>query len=161
MTNLIVRQTKSLTGAVRAPASKSLTHRAMVAALLSEGCSRIKNPLFCDDTLATLEACQILGAEISKKEHDILEIIGLSKPSTPKDIINCRDSASTMRFLAPVCALADGISVLTGGESLRRRPMDPLLSALMQLGVLCYSTKSDGRPPLVIFGGGIAGGEAF
>ncbi|MBS7657383.1 3-phosphoshikimate 1-carboxyvinyltransferase [Candidatus Bathyarchaeota archaeon] len=161
MTDLILKQTKRLVGVVKAPPSKSLTHRALIAATISEGSSRIVNPLFCDDTIATLEACRMLGAVISRKEQYSLKIIGHSKPLTPTDVINCRDSASTMRFIAPVCSLADGISVLTGGESLRRRPMDPLLSALMQLGVLCYSTKSDGRPPLVIFGGGIAGGEAF
>ncbi len=161
MTDLIVKQTESLTGIIRAPSSKSLTHRALIATSISEGRSRIENVLFCDDTLATLEACHMLGAEISKKEHNILEVTGLSKPLTPSNVINCRDSASTMRFIAPVCSLADGISVLTGGKSLRRRPMEPLLSALMQLGVLCYSTKGDGCPPLIIFGGGIAGGESF
>ncbi|MBS7615519.1 3-phosphoshikimate 1-carboxyvinyltransferase [Candidatus Bathyarchaeota archaeon] len=161
MTDLIVKQAKILTGTVRAPSSKSLTHRAIIAASISEGYSRIENALFCDDTMATLEACQMLGARILKNEHDVLEISGLSKPLTASDVINCRDSASTMRFIAPICSLADGISVLTGGESLRRRPMEPLLSALMQLGVLCYSTKGDGYPPLIIFGGGIAGGESF
>ena len=161
MTDLIVRQTKSLKGTVKAPSSKSFTHRAIVAASLSEGRSTVKNALFCDDTLATLEACRMLGAKIVRKEDENLEINGLSKPLTPDDVINCRDSASTMRFLTPVSALADGISVLTGGESLRLRPMEPVLTALMHLGVLCYSVKGDGRPPLIVFGGGIPGGEAF
>ena len=161
MTDLIIKQAKSLNGTVKAPPSKSFTHRAMIAALLSEGRSTIKNALFCDDTLATIESCHLLGARIVQNKQGILKIDGHSKPSTPDDVINCRDSASTMRFLTPVCALAEGISVLTGGESLRQRPMEPVLTALMQLGVLCYSAKGDGHPPLVVFGGGIAGGEAF
>lgn len=160
MTDLIVKHTKSLSGTVKAPPSKSFTHRAVIAASLSEGRSTIKNALLCDDTSATIEACRMLGAKIVQKESGVLNVDGCPKPQTPDDVIDCRDSASTMRFLAPVCALADGISVLTGGQSLRVRPMGPALSALLQLGVLCYSARGDNRPPLIVFGGGIAGGEA-
>jgi 3-phosphoshikimate 1-carboxyvinyltransferase len=161
MTDLVIKQSKTLNGTVKAPPSKSFTHRAIIAASLSEGRSTIKNALFCDDTLATIEACRLLGARIVQNKQGTIEIYGCSKPSTPDDVINCRDSASTMRFLTPVCALADGISVLTGEEGLRQRPMEPILTALMQLGVLCYSAKGDGHPPFVVFGGGIAGGEVF
>jgi 3-phosphoshikimate 1-carboxyvinyltransferase len=113
----------------------------------------------CDDTLATIDACRILGIEIIQTEKR-LQIVGGANLSTPMDVINCRDSASTMRFLAPVCALTNGISVLTGNESLCRRPMEPALTALRQLGVQCCSINRDGRPPLVVFGGGIDGGKA-
>jgi 3-phosphoshikimate 1-carboxyvinyltransferase len=160
VTSLTVKQVKRLGGTVKAPPSKSFTHRAIIAASLSEGRSTIENALFCDDTSATLEACRMLGGRIVQNKKGILEINGRSRPLTPNDVINCRDSASTMRFLAPVCALADGISVLTGGESLRQRPMEPILTALVHLGVLCYSAKGDGRPPFVVFGGGIPGGKA-
>ncbi len=159
MTDLIIRETRKLKGTVEAPPSKAYTHRAIIAASLSEGCSEIWNPLICDDTIATIEACRLLGAEIENIKEK-LQIHGRSKPATPSDIINCRDSGSTMRFITPICALADGISILTGGESLRRRPMEPLLEALRQLGVRCYSTKMDGYPPIVVFGGGIKGGRA-
>ena len=160
VTDLVVKQVESLDGTVKAPSSKSFTHRVIIATSLSEGHSTIKNALFCDDTSATLEACRMLGARIDQNEYGALKIDGRSKPLTPEDVIDCRDSASTMRFLAPVCALADGISVLTGGESLRLRPMEPVLSSLMQLGVLCYSARGDNHPPLIVFGGGITGGEA-
>jgi len=160
LTDLVVKETAGLTGTVNAPSSKALTHRALIAASLSDGRSKIKDPLICDDTLATIDACRMMGAEISRSGNAALEVQGRSKPLTPSDVINCRDSAATMRFIAPVSTLADGITVLTGGESLRRRPMEPLLQALRQLGVQCYSTKSDGCPPLVVFGGGIEGGRA-
>jgi 3-phosphoshikimate 1-carboxyvinyltransferase len=159
LTDLVINKTNNLSGTVKAPSSKSYTHRAIIAAALSEGQSKISDPLICDDTLATIEACRMLGAKITRTAKT-LQIIGRAKPSTPTDVVNCRDSASTMRFLAPICALADGISVLTGDESLRGRPMEPALAALRQLGVQCYSVNRDGRPPLVVFGGGIAGGKA-
>ncbi|RLI04764.1 3-phosphoshikimate 1-carboxyvinyltransferase [Candidatus Bathyarchaeota archaeon] len=160
LTDIIVKETPSLEGIVKAPPSKSFTHRAFIASTLSPGVSVIKDPLICDDTLATLDACRMLGAKIRQKEAGIFEIQGRSKPLTPEDVINCRDSASTIRFLTPVCALAEGISVLTGGESLRRRPIGPLLDAMRQLGIRCYSTRGDGCPPVVVFGGGIKGGRA-
>lgn len=160
MVSLIIRGGATLSGSVKAPASKAHTHRTVIAASLASGESRINNALFCDDTLATINACRMLGAEIRVSEDGILEIRGDPKPKTPEDIINCGESGSTIRFITPICALADGISVLTGNESLRRRPMGPLLDALWQLGVKCYSTRGDGRPPIIVFGGGIRGGRA-
>jgi len=159
MTEASVRRTEFLCGRIQAPSSKSYTHRAIIAASLSEGGSVIRKPLICDDTFATIDACRSLGAEIHVK-RDSIEVSGRDIPDTPDDVIFCRNSGSTIRFLTPVCALAPGISILTGGESLRRRPMAPLLKALRQLGVPCYSARGDGRPPLIVFGGGIKGGRA-
>ncbi|MCD6530783.1 3-phosphoshikimate 1-carboxyvinyltransferase [Candidatus Bathyarchaeota archaeon] len=159
MTDAVVRKTESLYGSIQAPPSKSYTHRAVIAASLSEDKSLIKNPLICDDTLATIDSCKSLGAEI-QVEAGLIEVSGKDKPSTPEDVIFCRESGSTIRFLTPICALAPGISILTGGRSLRRRPMEPLLKTLRQLGVRCYSARGDGRPPLIVFGGGIRGGKA-
>jgi len=65
-----------------------------------------------------------------------------------------------MRFITPIMSHAPGIAILTGAEALARRPQKPLLNALRQLGVKCYSTGGNGKPPLVIFGGGIRGGKA-
>ncbi|MCX8171356.1 MAG: 3-phosphoshikimate 1-carboxyvinyltransferase [Candidatus Bathyarchaeota archaeon] len=160
MTDLVIRGGALLSGSIRAPPSKSYTHRAIISASLSNGLSEVRNALLCDDTLATIEACRKIGAEINESDNETLRILGSPKPKTPEDVINCRDSGSTIRFMTPICALADGISVLTGGRSLRNRPMGPLLEALGQLGIKCYSTRGDGRPPIVVFGGGIRGGRA-
>ena len=159
LTDLIVEKTEALTGTVTAPPSKAHTHRALIAASLSDGQSRIRNPLICDDTLATTNGCTMLGARISKGE-DYFKVEGVPKPNTPDNIIDCGESGATIRFLTPICALVEGISVLTGGRSLRRRPMQPLLDALTQLGVRCHSSRFDGFPPIIIFGGGIKGGKA-
>jgi len=159
MTDLVVRKTESLSGTAEAPPSKAYTHRALIAASLSEGRSSIRKPLVCDDTMATIKTCSLLGARIGKVEGGLV-VNGISKPATPEDVVHCGDSASTLRFLTPVCALAEGISVLTGNEGLRRRPMKPLLDALRQLNVRCHSTRGDGCPPIIVFGGGIRGGRA-
>lgn len=159
MADLVVKKTERLNGTVKAPPSKAYTHRALIAASLSEGRSSIKEALFCEDTLATVKACSMLGAKI-KKVKEAFAVDGASKLVTPEDVIHCGDSGSTLRFVTPVCALADGISVLTGNEGIRRRPMEPLLAALRQLGVRCHSTRADGCAPVVVFGGGIRGGKA-
>ncbi|MEM2273489.1 MAG: 3-phosphoshikimate 1-carboxyvinyltransferase [Candidatus Bathyarchaeia archaeon] len=160
MVELIVRGGAALYGSIVAPPSKAHTHRAIIASSLSRGESKIHNILFCDDTIATINACRMLGAEITVSECGEVRVGGSPKPKTPEDVIDCGESGSTMRFITPVCALADGISILTGGESLRRRPMGPLLDALGQIGVKCYSARGDGRPPIIVFGGGIRGGRA-
>ncbi len=158
MKELIVKKTEQLSGSVEAPPSKSYTHRAVIASSLADGVSKIENPLVSDDTIATVNICQKLGITIRLGDKKWV-IEGKSKLNKSPGLLDCHDSASTMRFMAPVCALAPGISILTGGSSLRKRPMGPLLDALSQLGVKCYSANGDGRPPLVVFGGGIKGGK--
>jgi len=157
---LIVKKTDKLKGTVKAPPSKAYTHRAVIAASLSEGKSIIKEPSSCDDALTTIKTCSALGAKIKRESKNTLVVKGCSKPKTPSNVIDCKGSGSTIRFISSVCALADGTSVLTGNRSLRRRPMQPLLDALKQLGVQCFSTKGDGTPPIIVFGGGIKGGYA-
>ena len=158
MNALVVEKTDRLTGTIRAPPSKAETHRAIITTAFSPGKSRIKNALICDDTLATIKTCSMLGVKIRKNQQDF-EINGEEYPTTPTDIIHCRDSGSTVRFIAPICALTQGISVLTGNEGLKKRPMEPMLNALRQLDVRCISTRRNGRLPIIVFGGGIEGGR--
>lgn len=158
MTNLYITKSPKLAGRVKAPPSKAYTHRAMVAALLSEGASEVYDPLICDDTIATLEACKAFGANV-KPERNKLVVEGSQHPKTPENVIDCRESGSTIRFITPIASLPHGITILTGGPSLRRRPIGELLEALSKLGVKCYTTRGDGYPPVIVFGGGMRGGE--
>lgn len=142
-----------LSGEVSAPPSKSYTHRAFIASLLSEGTSTIINPLISRDTLATLDACKAFGAGV-KELKEGFAIKGVSPPMVPDGIVDCGASASTMRFLLPVAALADGVSVFTGDKSLRRRPMGVAIDVLSQMGVTVYSAKGEGYAPLIVLGEG-------
>lgn len=158
MATLLVHKTEQLKGTAEAPPSKSYTHRAVIASSLADGISKTINPLISDDTLATVDVCRKLGAKIDL--HYAKWIIkGASGFSKSPGILDCQESASTIRFMIPVSALAQGIAILTGGPSLSERPMGPLLQALSQLGVKCYSANENGYPPIVVFGGGITGGE--
>ncbi len=148
-----------LQGKVKAPPSKSYTHRAVVLSSLASGKSRVNNPLLARDTIATIKACQALGSSIDEKE-DILNVEGNPSLKTPEDIINVENSGTSMRLITAISSLApEGYSIITGDASIRSRPMQPLLSALWSLGVECYSSRQNGLPPILVKGGGIEGGE--
>lgn len=147
-------------GVVEAPPSKSYTHRAIVLAALSDGSSKISRPLLAKDTKATIEAVKAVGAKVTEGENTLL-IRGVEFPQTPSDVINAENSGTTIRIMTSVSALTPaGYTVLTGDSSLRNRPMQPLLTALTELGVKCWSTRLNGKPPIIVQGGGIKGGTA-
>ncbi|HET7391398.1 MAG TPA: 3-phosphoshikimate 1-carboxyvinyltransferase [Nitrososphaeraceae archaeon] len=148
-------------GVIRCPSSKSYSHRAIAIGSLTEGRSVITNVLLSRDTLATLSACRSLGAIINHEDVN-LHIEGKHSFETPENIINAENSGTTIRILTAMSALVKkGFTIITGDESLRKRPMQPLIDALTQLGVCCYSSKLNGTAPLIVKGGGIKGGTAI
>ena len=137
---------------------EAYSHRAIVIASLCEGQSTITNALLARDTLATLAACNTLGANI-QRGNTTLWVEGKHSFDPPDNVVNAENSGTTIRIVTAMSALVEkGFTVLTGDESLRKRPMQPIIDALNQLGVRCYSAKMDGTPPLIVRGGGIKGG---
>ena len=161
MTSIVVKRSK-LNGTVRCPSSKSYSHRAIaVASLAYDQRSTITHLLMARDTLATLAGCSSLGAEI-KYGATKVHIRGSDHFNPPENVINAENSGTTIRILTAMsCLVTAGYTVLTGDESLRSRPMQPLLDSLRQLGVEAYSTKANGTPPIIVKGGGIRGGTAL
>ncbi|MEM3563823.1 MAG: 3-phosphoshikimate 1-carboxyvinyltransferase [Candidatus Jordarchaeaceae archaeon] len=157
--NLVVNGGGSLQGAVSAPPSKSYTHRAFIISTLAEGKSEIFEPLISRDTLASIRACEALGAVIERRGEKVWCVSGSPSPKTPEDVINVDNSGTTIRIMTAVSSLAPGFTVLTGDASIRQRPMGPLIKSLGDLGVRCFSTKGDDKPPIVVEGGGIKGGK--
>jgi len=147
-----------LTGTIRAPPSKSYTHRAVIMGALAAGTSTIREALIGDDTEASIKAMRALGAEISSEKDKII-IIGIKKFRIPDEPINAENSGTTIRFMTALAAHVPGTIKLTGDSSLQKRPMEPLLDALSQLGVKCWSEKNDGTPPIVVQGGKLRGGH--
>ena len=138
------------TGTVRAPPSKSYTHRAIVLAALSRGDSMLRRPLLSGDTLATLRGMEQFGA-IVRREGDDLMIRG-GRLRAPSGQIDCGNSGTTLRLLTGIASLLKSDVVLTGDESLRTRPMKPLLAALNEMGVRAASASREGLPPITIRG---------
>jgi len=141
-------------GEAATPASKSYTIRAMMCAALAEGESRIINPLTSDDTDAASEVLSQIGISIIK-EADCWRVKGGSFHQ-PQANLFCRDSAATLRFMTAIASLVPGEGCLTAGESLAKRPVEPLPSILAQLGVKCCVENG----AVIVEGGRLAGGTA-
>jgi 3-phosphoshikimate 1-carboxyvinyltransferase len=107
-------------GRVFAPPSKSMAHRLIIAAALSEK-SEISNVAFSDDINATVGCLKGLGAAISKKE-DKVTAGGLLRGEKQREIY-CNESGSTLRFLIPLCLLSEGEITLRGTKRLFERPL--------------------------------------
>jgi 3-phosphoshikimate 1-carboxyvinyltransferase len=145
----------TLTGTITCPPNKSYTHRAIFLASLVNGKSLIKNVLRSRDTNATIEICKSFGAEIQEAGNN-LKVRGIDKFESSDIMVDASNSGTTIRIAAAISALREGKTILTGDDSLKKRPMRPLLDALEALGAKCSS--NDGKPPLTIMGK-INGGE--
>ena len=146
-----------LAGRVRAPPSKSYTHRAILAAGYGAG-TTIHDPLDGADPRATARAVTAFGGSVRWGEST-LDVQGFDgRPATPADVIDCGNSGTTTRLAAACGALAPGVAVLTGDESLRSRPQGPLLAAIESLGGRAESTRGNGQAPLIV-GGDTPGGR--
>lgn len=139
----------STEGGVMSSPSKSYTHRAMTLALLADGESLLRRPLLGEDTMATLDAVRAFGGSVTPGEP--LRIVG-GRLRCPEDVIDARNSGTTIRLMSGVASLLPCVTVLTGDESVRRRPMQPLIDALGMLGVRCESTRGNGLAPLLVKG---------
>ena len=158
MVNIRIGKSR-ISGTLRCPSSKSYTHRAIAIASLAKGKSIINMPLISRDTIATLSASSALGVKINQQKSRLI-VEGKHTLDTPENIINAENSGTTIRIFTVMAALVKrGFTVLTGDTSLRKRPMQPALDALTQLGVVCYSSRMNGLAPLLIKGGGIQGGK--
>jgi 3-phosphoshikimate 1-carboxyvinyltransferase len=146
----VVKPVRRLHGSVKAPASKSYTIRSVVAGLLSDGRTVIHNPLYSADTLACIKACKKLGALITPEEDRIFIDGTKGVIEGPKGVLNLENSGTSIRLLTAVAALSDTEITLTGDESIRKRPIKPLLDALNQLGVRTESAS--GCPPVKVEG---------
>jgi 3-phosphoshikimate 1-carboxyvinyltransferase len=145
-------QPSILDGTVSAPASKSMMQRAVAAALLTEGTTRIHNPAASADALASLEAASCLGATV-RRVGESVEISGGLGPRY--STVDCGEAGLCLRMFTPIAALSHRKLSLTGKPQLRRRPVHFLEKPLSDLGAACTTTS--GYPPITVQGP-LAGG---
>ena len=155
---LKVKNISEIGGVVKAPPSKSYSHRAVILASLAKGTSKLHDILYSEDTLASIRACEALGAKITKTD-DCLEVIGtggkLHNSSTePIDLAN---SGTTLRLMTSIASLSDNGVILTGDESLQTRPMGLLMGALYSLGIETESLNDNDKAPILIKPGYLGG----
>jgi len=138
------------------PSDKSISHRAVILSSLAKGRSSVRNFLRAEDTLSTVSAFRALGVEIEERRDELLihgkGIRGLKEPG---NVIDCRNSGTTMRLLSGVLAGSSFFSVLSGDDSLRRRPMQRVIAPLREMGAEIWGRDGDKYPPLAIRGGAL------
>ena len=130
----------------------------VIAAALANGTSKVSNPLLSEDTEATLRAVTALGAKV-KVAESCWTIKGTAPLKSAKEPIDCGESGATLRFMIPVAALAAGSSTLVFRGSIEKRPVEPLLESLKELGAKVQSGKLGDKDAVFVEGGGIVGGE--
>lgn len=114
-----------LKGEVKIPPSKSMAHRAIICAALSDKLCRIDNIDYSDDIIATIDAMKSLGAIITKGK-DYVDVVGIYKDiqnTQNNRLIDCNESGSTLRFLVPISLLFEGSSKFVGRGNLGKRPL--------------------------------------
>ncbi len=146
-----------VSGEIRVPGSKSHTIRGLTFALLGEGRSVLESPLDSSDTRSCLAMVQQFGAGVTVG-HDRWTVEGTGGPRVPDNVIDIGNSGTSLYIGLGTASLADGMTVFTGDSQIRNRPVDPLVKAINDLGGRAFSTRKNGRPPVVVEGP-IRGGE--
>lgn len=146
MTRII--ESANLNGTIKIPPSKSMSHRAVLAAALADGESVIENLVFSEDIEATCGAIEAMGVKVSRGK-DCLRILGRGRLETPAVPVQCRESGSTLRFLIPFAGLVEGPVVFTGEGKLTTRPLDPYFELFREQGIRYHY---DGSLPLLVEG---------
>ncbi len=158
MNEIGIFKSKGLKGRITPPPDKSISHRAVMFSGLASGQSRIKNLLRAGDTISTMKAMAMLGAEISEHNEEVVVVSkGLRGLKEPVDVIDCGNSGTTSRLLSGILAGNDFFSVLTGDGSLRQRPMSRIITPLRQMGAHISARDGDRLLPMSIRGGSLRG----
>jgi 3-phosphoshikimate 1-carboxyvinyltransferase len=154
-----MRKRRKISGTVRVPGDKSISHRAVMLSALAEGESRIRGFLHAGDTLSTVAMVRALGAEVREISPTELSITGcgLRGLSEPEDVLDAGNSGTTMRIGAGILAAQPFLTVVTGDRYLRRRPMKRIVEPLSRMGASIIGRKGNTLPPLCIRGGNLSG----
>src|SRR5438270_1183889 len=156
--SILVRPAKNVSGSLRLPGDKSISHRYAMLAGAAEGPSHLENFSTGADCGSTVACMRALGVEIQRQDGN-LEIHGLGPElKAAAGPLDCGNSGSTMRMLSGILAGQSFRSELIGDASLSRRPMERIVTPLSQMGA-SFSAAPGCRPPLQIEGARLRGIE--
>ena len=154
MNTIISSPTQGLSGKFRVPGDKSISHRAVMLGSLAEGVTEVTGFLEAEDALATLACFQAMGVKIDRLSEGRLRIygVGLHGLKAPENALYVGNSGTSMRLLSGILAGQPFDSVLTGDNSLTKRPMRRVIDPLTLMGAVVNSSDK-GTSPLEIKGG--------
>jgi 3-phosphoshikimate 1-carboxyvinyltransferase len=144
-----------LNGAFRVPGDKSISHRSIMLGSLAEGITNVEGFLEGEDALATLQAFRDMGVTIEGPEQGKVKIhgVGLHGLKKPQHALDLGNSGTSMRLLSGLLAGQQFDVVMTGDESLSKRPMERVAKPLRTMGAVIGTTGEKGTPPITIRGG--------
>ena len=153
-----IKPSRALRGEVALPGDKSISHRALILNSIASGKARIGNFSPSADFWSTVSCLRALGVEIKDEEGSVIVFgRGWGGLAEPQNVLDAGNSGTTMRLLAGVLSALPFLSIITGDDSLRSRPMDRLIQPLRAMGAAIWGREHDSRAPLVIKGGELHG----
>ncbi|WP_204516822.1 3-phosphoshikimate 1-carboxyvinyltransferase [Brevibacillus fulvus] len=153
-----VKQAKKVSGVVRVPGDKSISHRAVMFGAIAEGTTRISGFLAGADCLSTIRCFQQMGVKITRQGDEVtVEGKGWYGLNEPAEVLDVGNSGTTIRLLSGILATQPFHSVLQGDESIARRPMRRVMTPLRQMGARIDGRKEGEYTPLSIRGGDLHG----
>ena len=149
---------KPLTGEMTVPGDKSISHRAVMFGAIAEGTTRIEGFLEGEDCLSTIGCMTALGASITRNgDQVVVEGRGLKGLHEPNGVLDVGNSGTTARLIIGLLAGQSFYSVISGDQSLNRRPMDRVVQPLKEMGGTFYGREQGRFAPLSIVGGSLRG----
>lgn len=148
-----------LTGTLRLPGCKGVSHRALFAAAIADGQSDLANLGTGRDVASSRAVLTRLGATIDDTGDGRVRVVGRGVDGLrePAEVLDCGNSGTTMRFLSGLCAGRPFLSVLVGDASLSQRPMARVLDPLRAMGAAVDGRDGGRLAPLVVRGGALRG----
>lgn len=148
-----IKKSGPLSGEIYVAPDKSISHRAVIFSALARGTGMVRNFLLAEDTLSSCSCMRQLGVDI-KQSGNLLQISGkgIDGLREAASVLDCGNSGTTMRLLAGLLAGRPFFSVLSGDNSLNRRPMKRVMDPLRLMGAEMWGRQGDKNPPIAIRG---------
>lgn len=147
----VSRAKSPLTGSIKVPGDKSISHRSIMFGALAEGETHITNFLMAEDCLSTIACFRQMGIQIEVTPEEVTVYgKGLYGLQAPAERLYTGNSGTTTRLISGILAAQDFTSELTGDASIEKRPMNRVIKPLMEMGANIESLKDNGCAPLRI-----------
>ena len=147
----ISKHSEGLYGEIKIPGDKSISHRALICASISEGTSKISNLQESEDVLNTLNSLKQLGINISFENGSYLvEGVGFKGLKKPENQLYFGNSGTGIRLMSGLLSTQNFSSILIGDESLSQRPMKRIMEPLLKMGVDISGSKKDTLPLSIV-----------
>lgn len=155
---MVITRAKGLHGEISVPGDKSISHRSVMFGSIAEGTTEIRHYLQGADCLSTIACFEKMGIHIENRgDTVVVHGKGMRGLTRPQGALDCGNSGTTTRLISGILAAQNFDVVLTGDESIQKRPMKRIIEPLTLMGAHIRSLKSNGCAPLEITGAPLTG----